>query len=54
MRKCRISLTEVEVDKAGEGILKINVSLLHYSWKEVNITNTLNLTRLENATRFYL
>lgn len=54
MGKCRISLTDVEVDKAGEGNPKIDVLLLHYSWKEVNITDTLYLTRLVYATRFYL
>lgn len=45
-------LTEVEVDKAGEGNPKINVPLLRHSWKLVNITNPLCLTGLECETRF--
>lgn len=51
---CRKSLTEVEVDTAAAGYLKISMLLLHHSWNVVHITKTLYMTGLEQAAGFHL
>lgn len=51
---CRKSLTEVEVDTAAAGYLKISMLLLHHSWNVVHIRKTLYVTGLEQAAGFHL
>lgn len=51
---CRKSLTEVEVDTAAAGYLKISMLLLHHSWNVVHITKALYMTGLEQAAGFHL